>query len=73
MFKYRLHTEDGLDLGEAAYVRYLRPGDMVLTTEAGKLCQLRVLDLVPVSEKHSPYDGLLRVEAAQNPRPTAPG
>ena len=64
MYKYRLHTEDGSDLGEAAYAHYLQPGDMVLTTQGGMLRQLRVLDLVPVPEEGSPYDGLLRVEAA---------
>jgi hypothetical protein len=65
MFKYRLHAEDGSELGEAAYARCLQPGDMVLATEAGTLRRLRVLDLVPVPKKDSRYyDGLVRVEAA---------
>jgi hypothetical protein len=64
MFRYRLHGADGEDAGEAAYAVTINPGDEILTMQEGKLQTLRVLDLVPVPEESSAYDGLLRVEAA---------
>ena len=62
--RYRLHAEDGSDLGEAVYGFYVQPGDEILLSLEGRVRRLRVLDLVPVPQDDSPYDGLLRVETA---------
>jgi hypothetical protein len=63
MFHYKLHAEDGSELGEAAYADWVNPGDEILTLEAGRPKRLRVLDFMEVLEEESPYDGMLRVEA----------
>jgi hypothetical protein len=60
MFRYRLYTEDGDELGEATYAEWINPGEMI-HFNAGK--RLRVLDVLPVEEEDSPYVGFLKVEA----------
>jgi hypothetical protein len=30
MFRYRLHLEDGSDVGEATYVQMIRPGEEII-------------------------------------------
>ena len=61
MFRYRLHSLDESDLGEATYAVMIKPGEEILLG-AGK--RFRVLDLVPFDEEdESPFVGLLQVEA----------
>ena len=62
MFRYRLHTADGDDLGEATYALMIHPGDEI---HLGVGQRFRVLDVVPFEEEdESPFVGLLQVEAA---------
>jgi hypothetical protein len=44
MFRYRLHSSDGDDLGESTYAVMIKPGDEILV---GNGRRLRVVDLVP--------------------------
>jgi hypothetical protein len=60
VFRYRLHSPDGDDLGEATYAMVIKPGEEI-HLGAGK--RFRVLDIVPL-EDDSPLVGLLQVEAA---------
>jgi hypothetical protein len=63
MFRYRLHSPDGDDLGEATYAQMIHLGDEI---HVGAGHRFRVLDLVPFEEEdESPFVGLLQVEAAQ--------
>jgi hypothetical protein len=61
MFRYRLHSPDGDDLGEATYAQMIHQGDEIHLA-AGK--RVRVLDVVLFEEDGSPFVGLLQVEAA---------
>ena len=62
MFTYRLHLEDGSDVGEVTYAVLVRPGEEIL---GGNGRRFRVLDLVPLEEEDkSPLAGFLQVEAA---------
>jgi hypothetical protein len=62
MFRYRLHSPDGDDLGEATYAMMIKPGEEILF---GGGRRFRVVDVVPFDEEdESPFVGLLRVEAA---------
>lgn len=61
MYRYKFHTSDGSDAGEAHYAVMVEPGETVRTGD-GRL--LRVLDVVPVLEEDSPFVGRLKVEAA---------
>ena len=62
MFRYRLHSPDADDLGEATYAVMIKPGEEIHGSGGQRL---RVLDVVPfVEEDESPFVGLLRVEAA---------
>jgi hypothetical protein len=62
MFTYRLHLEDGTDVGEAAYPQQIKVGDDLFF---GGGRRFRVVDLVPFDEDdESPFVGLLRVEPA---------
>jgi hypothetical protein len=47
MFRYRLHSPDGDDLGEATYAVMIKPGEQII---AGNNQHLRVLDVVPFKE-----------------------
>ena len=60
MFRYRLHTPDGDDLGEATYAMMIKPGEEI---HLGAGQRFRVLDVVPFEEVESPFVGLLQVEA----------
>jgi hypothetical protein len=61
MFRYRLHSPDGDDLGEAAYAQMIRAGEEII---AGKNQHFRVIDVVPLDEEdESPLVGMLEVEA----------
>ena len=62
MFRYRLHSPEGDDLGEATYAVVIKPGEEIIV---GNGRRLRVIDVVPIEEDdNSPLAGLLRVEAA---------
>jgi hypothetical protein len=62
MFRYRLHLEDGTDVGEATYPSMVNVGEELFF---GGGRRFRVLDVVPFEEEdESPFVGLLQVEAA---------
>jgi hypothetical protein len=61
MFRYRLHSPDGDDLGEATYAMMINPGEEI---HLGPGQRLRVIDVVPLEDEGSPCVGLLQVEAA---------
>ena len=63
MFRYRLHSPDGDDLGEATYAMMIKPGEEIIAGGNQRFC---VVDVVPFDEEdESPFVGLLQVEAAQ--------
>jgi hypothetical protein len=60
VFRYRLHSPDGDDLGEATYAMMIHPGEEI-HVRGGKL--FRVLAVVPFAEEdESPFVGLLQIE-----------
>ena len=62
MFRYRLHTADGDDIGEATYPDRIKVGDELFF---GGGRRFRVLDIVLFEEEdESPFVGLLQVESA---------
>jgi hypothetical protein len=68
VFRYRLHSPDGDDLGEATYAMQIKAGEEII---AGNNERFTVLDVVPVldvvrfeEDDESPFVGLLKVEAA---------
>ena len=62
MFRYRLHSPDGDDLGEATYAILFKPDEEII---AGNNQHFRVVDVVPFDEEdESPFVGLLQGEAA---------
>ena len=62
MFRYRLHSLDGDDLGESTYAVMIKPGEEII---ADKNQRFRVLDVVPFDEEdESQFVGLLQVAAA---------
>jgi len=66
MFRYRLHTADGDDLGEATYAVMIKPGEEILV---GNGRRLRVVDVVPFDEEDaSLFVGLLQVETVTGTR-----
>ena len=61
MFRDRLHSPDGDDLGEATYAVMIKPGEGI---HLGAGERFRVLDVVAFGEEDgSPFVGLLQVEA----------
>ncbi len=62
MFRYKLHSADGDDLGETTYAVMIKPGEEI---HVGGGQRFRVKDVVPFEEEdESPFVGLLKVEAA---------
>jgi hypothetical protein len=62
MFRYRLHSPDGDDLGEATYAVVIKRGEEI---HLGAGQRFGVLDVVSFEEEdESPFVGLLQVEAA---------
>ena len=62
MFRYRLHSPDWDDLGEAVYAVMIKSGEEILV---GNGRRFRVLEVIPFEEgDESPFVGLLQVEAA---------
>lgn len=62
MFRYRLHSPDGEDLGEATYAMMIGPGEEI-HVDGGQ--RMRVVAVVPFDEDDESFVGLLQVEAAQ--------
>ena len=61
MYTYRLHLEDGSDVGQVTYAVLVKPGEEILV---GNGRRFRVLDVVPFEEDdESAFVGLLKVEA----------
>ena len=60
MFRYRLYTADGDELGEATYAEWINPGEMI-HFDAGK--RLRVLASCR-SRTRTRLRGFLKVEPA---------
>jgi hypothetical protein len=62
VFRYRLHSPDRDDLGEATYAIMIKPGEEILF---GNGRRLRVLAVVPFpeGEDESPFVASLQVEA----------
>jgi hypothetical protein len=57
LFRYRLHSPDGDDLGEATYAMMIHVGDEI---RVGAGQRFRVRDVVPFAEDdESPFVGLL--------------
>lgn len=71
MFRYRLHSTDGDDLGESTYAVPITPGEEIF---AGNGMRFHVLDVAAFEDEAepfvvlTPFVGLLHVEAA----PSAP-
>jgi hypothetical protein len=62
VFRYRVHSPDGDDLGEATYAMQIKP-DEEIHLGAGRRC--RVADVVPFEEPDElGFVGMLKVEAA---------
>ena len=62
MFRYRLHSPDGDDVGEATYALMIKPGEEIIGEGTD---WFRVIDVVPFDEEdESPFVGVLTVEAA---------
>lgn len=62
VFRYRLHSPDGDDLGEAVYAVMIKPGEEIHLGAGQRFC---VLDVVPFEEEdESPFVRLLQVVAA---------
>ena len=61
MFRYRLHLEDGTEIGEAAYTQTIKPGEIIWAAGAQ---QFRVVAVVPMQEDSEVYAGMLMVAAA---------
>jgi hypothetical protein len=61
VYRYRLHSPDGDDLGEATYAVMIKPGEEII---AGANERFRVVAVVPLEEEdESPFVGLLQVES----------
>jgi hypothetical protein len=48
MFRYRLHSPDGDDLGEATYAQMIHPGEEMIASANQRY---RVVDVVPFDEE----------------------
>lgn len=60
MYRYRLHLEDGSDVGEATYAQMIGPGEEI---HCGNGQRFRVRDVVPFEDGDgSPFVGMLKVE-----------
>jgi hypothetical protein len=63
MFRYRLHTSGGDDLGDATYAVPIRPGDEIHVAGGERL---RVVAVLPFEREGDgpPLAGMLEVEVA---------
>jgi len=60
LFKYRLQTPLGEDIGEASYGFLLEAGEVLTLGDQ----RLRVIDVIPLEEQGSEVTALLYVETA---------
>jgi len=61
VFSYRLHSQDGDDLGEATYPERVKVGEELFFSTGRRV---RVVDVVSYEEEeNSPLVGMLQVEA----------
>jgi hypothetical protein len=58
VYRYRLFDADGADQGEGYYAVIIGAGDLIWAGDR----KLRVVAVVPVEEKESPFVGFLKVE-----------
>jgi hypothetical protein len=63
MFRYRLYSPDGDDLGEATYAVTIKPGEEI---HLGAGQRFRVLDVAPFVDETDTVAGMLQVEPAQD-------
>jgi hypothetical protein len=64
VFRYRLHSPDGDDLGEATYPQMIKAGDELFF---GGGRRFRVIDVVPFEDADElGFVGMLKVEAASS-------
>lgn len=63
MFRYRLYTPDGDELGGATYASMIRPGEEIHVNGGQRF---RVLDVVPFAEDEAPFVGMLRLGAVDD-------
>jgi hypothetical protein len=62
VFRYRLHSPEGDDLGEATYAQMIHADEEIV---AGSNEHFRVVAVVPIDEEdESAFVGLLQVETA---------
>jgi hypothetical protein len=61
MFRYRVHLEDGSDVGEATYAQMIHLGDEIHLA-AGQ--RFRVVDVVRFADEDESFVGLFQVEPA---------
>ena len=62
MFRYRMHSADGDDLGEATYAQMIKPGEEIIGDGNQHFL---VVDVVPFAEEdESEFVGMLKVETA---------
>jgi len=61
MFRHRLHSPDGDDLGEATYAQMIHPDEEIIARDNQ---QFPVIDVVPFGDDESPSVGMLKVENA---------
>ena len=69
MFRYRLHSPDGADLGEATYAMMIQPGEEIHGNGGERLL---VVAVVPFDEEdESPFVGCCRSRRSKR-RPERP-
>ena len=61
MFRYRLHTPIGEEIGEVVYPFLIEPGEELTV---GNAQRLRVIEVVPIEEHGSESVALMYVETA---------
>jgi hypothetical protein len=62
MFRYRLHSPDGDDLGEATYAQMIHVGEEIIADKNQRFRVVAVAVVVFEGEDESPFVGLLQVE-----------
>ena len=65
MFRYRLHSPDGDDVGEATYAMMIKPGDEII---AGSNERFRVVDVVRFEEEDDAVRGAAASRGGVAPR-----
>jgi hypothetical protein len=65
VFRYRLHSPDGDDLGEATYAMMIKPGEEI---HLGAGRRFRVLDVVMFDDEDDPPSGCYRSRRLRSAR-----